>query len=51
MAENNRLLIGAADLGLNEIADKTHLLNGLSIASHIDRPSYSIMSQFGFIPL
>ncbi|MCP4578627.1 MAG: PHP domain-containing protein [Deltaproteobacteria bacterium] len=50
MAENSRLLIGAADLTLNEIVDKTHSLNGLSIASHIDRPSYSIMSQVGFIP-
>jgi predicted metal-dependent phosphoesterase TrpH len=47
---NDRLLIGAVDLGLKEIISNIHKLGGLSIASHIDRPSYSLLSQLGFVP-
>ncbi|RJR23093.1 MAG: PHP domain-containing protein [Desulfobacteraceae bacterium] len=47
---NDRLLIGAVQLGLDEIVNTVHLLGGLSIASHVDRPSFSIMSQLGFLP-
>ena len=47
---NDRLLIGAAELGLYEITEEIHRLGGLAIASHIDRPSFSIISQLGFIP-
>lgn len=47
---NDRLLIGATDIGLGEIIMETHRLRGLSIASHVDRPSFSILSQLGFIP-
>ena len=46
---NERLLIGATDMPLNDIINHIHLLGGLAIASHIDRPSYSILSQLGFI--
>ena len=35
---------------LEKIVEEVHYLGGLSIASHIDRPSYSIPSQLGFIP-
>lgn len=45
-----RLLIGAADLGLEEVVARTHALRGLSIAAHIDRPSGGIIGQLGFIP-
>ncbi len=47
---NDRLLIGAVALGLEEIVRKIHALDGLCLASHVDRPSYSIMSQLGFVP-
>ena len=47
---NNRLLIGAVDLGLQEIVSEVHRQGGLTIASHVDRPSFSIISQLGFIP-
>jgi PHP family Zn ribbon phosphoesterase len=50
IGENTRLLIGATELSLDAIITQTHEFNGLSIASHIDRPSYSIVSQLGFIP-
>ncbi|MBW1943038.1 MAG: PHP domain-containing protein [Deltaproteobacteria bacterium] len=47
---NDRLLIGAVDLGLQEIVSEVHRQGGLTIASHVDRPSFSIISQLGFIP-
>jgi 3',5'-nucleoside bisphosphate phosphatase len=46
---NDRLLIGATELTLNEIIDHVHTLGGLAIASHIDRESFSVISQLGFI--
>jgi PHP family Zn ribbon phosphoesterase len=47
---NRRLLIGAADLSVEDIVAKIHEFNGIAIASHIDRDSYSIISQLGFVP-
>ena len=47
---NDRMLIGAVQLSLENIVGEVHNLGGLSIASHVDRPSYSITSQLGFIP-
>lgn len=46
---SEKLLIGATDISLNELLDYVHQLNGLSIASHIDRESFSVLSQLGFI--
>ncbi len=48
--EETRLLISALDVSVEEIEKKVHELNGLFIAAHIDRPSYSLISQLGFIP-
>ncbi|MDM8524126.1 PHP-associated domain-containing protein [Desulfococcaceae bacterium HSG8] len=50
LGENDRLLIGATTLAIHEIVEKTHALGGLSIASHVDRPAFGIISQLGFIP-
>ena len=47
---NNKLLIGATTLNLAEIVKTIHTYGGLAIASHIDRESYSIIGQLGFIP-
>lgn len=47
---NDHLLIGAVDLSIQDIVGHIHGLGGLSIASHVDRPSFSIVSQLGFIP-
>lgn len=46
---NDRLLIGATDLSLDDLLDYVHGHNGLAIASHIDRESFSVLSQLGFI--
>ena len=47
---NDRLLIGSVDLKLSDIIREVHRLGGLSIACHVDRPSFSVPSQLGFIP-
>ncbi len=46
---NDRFLLGATKLSLPEIIDQIHELGGLVIASHIDRESFSIISQLGFV--
>jgi predicted metal-dependent phosphoesterase TrpH len=47
---SKRLLIGATSLTLETIVHEIHERKGLAIASHIDRETYSIISQLGFIP-
>jgi PHP family Zn ribbon phosphoesterase len=47
---NTRLLIGATDLRLKSVVDIIHSFGGLSIASHIDREAFGVVSQLGFIP-
>ncbi len=44
------LLISALDQSINEVERKVHSLGGIFIPAHIDRPSYSIISQLGFMP-
>lgn len=47
---NHRLLIGATELKLSDVVRLIHDCRGLAIASHVDRPSFSVLSQLGFIP-
>ena len=47
---NKRLLIGATDLSAHEIVNLISSFGGISIASHIDREAFSVLSQLGFIP-
>lgn len=47
---NDRLLMGAARLSLGFIVEAIHSLSGLAIASHVDRESFGIIGQLGFIP-
>ena len=46
---SDKLLIGATDVPLNDLLNYVHQQNGLAIASHIDRESFSVLSQLGFI--
>lgn len=46
---NDRFLLGATELSLLEIIHHIHGFGGLVIASHIDRESFSIIGQLGFI--
>jgi len=50
LCENPRLLIGATRLSLVDIVKKVHHLDGICISSHVDRPSFSLVGQLGFIP-
>jgi PHP family Zn ribbon phosphoesterase len=45
-----RLLIGATEVSVGDIADMIHRLGGLIIAAHVDRESFSVIGQLGFIP-
>ena len=44
------LLLSALDQSIEQVEQKVHSLGGIFIPAHIDRPSYSIISQLGFIP-
>ena len=44
------LLINALDLPLMELQQKVYELGGLFIPAHVDRPSFSLSSQLGFVP-
>ena len=46
---NNQLLIGATDLSMDTLIGYIHQFDGLAIAAHIDRESFSVLSQLGFI--
>ncbi|MDA8082562.1 MAG: PHP domain-containing protein [Nitrospiraceae bacterium] len=46
---NRRLLIGATGLSVNRIVELVHDLNGIAVASHIDRDVFGIIGQLGFI--
>jgi PHP family Zn ribbon phosphoesterase len=45
-----KLLIGATEMTVDDIVRRIHDLNGLAIASHVDRESFGIIGQLGFIP-
>ncbi|KPL19532.1 MAG: hypothetical protein AMJ92_02740 [candidate division Zixibacteria bacterium SM23_81] len=47
---NKRLLIGAADLSIDDVVRYIHHHAGLAIAAHIDREGFGIIGQLGFIP-
>ena len=47
---NQRLLIGSADISVEEAVEQIHRAGGLAIAAHIDREAFGIIGQLGFIP-
>jgi 3',5'-nucleoside bisphosphate phosphatase len=46
----DRLLAQSADMTLEEIVDQVASLGGMAIPAHVDRPSYSLLSNLGLIP-
>lgn len=46
----HKLLIGGTTIPLNKAIEKIHSSYGLAIPAHIDRESFSIIAQLGFIP-
>ncbi len=47
---NGRLLIGATELSIEDVVDAIHDLEGVAIASHVDRECFGILGQLGLIP-
>lgn len=47
--EEERLLLAPLKMTAAEVVREAERLGGMSIAAHIDRPSYSIVGQLGFI--
>jgi len=43
-------LIGATTIPLDEVVRLIHALDGLAIASHINREAFSVIGQLGFVP-
>ena len=48
--ECTRFLLGALDQGVTEVVQTVKALGGLVLCAHIDRPSFSVISQLGFMP-
>lgn len=46
----SRLLLTSTDLALGEVICRVHALGGLAIPAHIDRPSFSLLANLGFVP-
>lgn len=46
----DQLLISGLNQSIDEVQEVVHGLGGVFIPAHIDRPSYSLISQLGFIP-
>jgi len=46
---SEQLLIGATDLSIDALVHYIHQFEGLAIPAHIDRESFSVLSQLGFI--
>ncbi len=47
---SEKLLFGATTLNIDRIIELVHQNHGMIIAAHVDRESFSIISQLGFIP-
>lgn len=45
-----RLLLTSTDLALEDIIARLTALGGLAIPAHVDRPSYSLLANLGFVP-
>ncbi|QEK12319.1 PHP domain-containing protein [Crassaminicella thermophila] len=50
ISENNKMLIASVNITLNEVFYEINKLNGIVIPAHIDRSSYSLIGNLGFIP-
>ncbi len=50
VAEEERMLLGPLKLPAEDVIQKVNELGGIAIAAHVDRPSYSLLMQLGFLP-
>ncbi len=47
---NDHLLAGATTLNVDQVVAAIHDVDGLAVASHVDREGFGIIGQLGFIP-
>jgi hypothetical protein len=45
-----RLLATSMDMGLEEVVVEVHARGGMVIPAHVDRPSFSLLANLGFVP-
>ncbi|NLJ40154.1 MAG: PHP domain-containing protein [Clostridiales bacterium] len=50
VGERQYMLISSIDMSLDQVLDEVQKREGAVVPAHIDRSSYSIISQLGFIP-
>lgn len=50
VAEEERMLLGPLKLTAAEVIRQVADLGGIAVAAHVDRPSYSLLMQLGFLP-
>lgn len=48
--EEERMLLNSTTLTVEQISEKVALMGGFLIPAHVDKSSYSIIGQLGFIP-
>ncbi len=46
----SRMLVTAGKLSIEEVARHAQILGGVTVPAHVDRSSYSVLSNLGFIP-
>jgi anti-sigma regulatory factor (Ser/Thr protein kinase) len=51
MGFNDHLLSGATTLTVDGVVAAIHAVDGLAVASHVDREGFGIIGQLGFIPV
>ncbi len=50
VSTEERFLAGAAEIGLEEAVGRVHAMGGMVIPAHVDRPSFSLFSNLGWVP-
>lgn len=50
VCDNERLLLTSVGLSTEDVVAGVRALGGLPIAAHVDRPSFSLLANLGFIP-
>ncbi len=45
-----RLLLTSTDLALDQVVGRVQTLGGITIPAHVDRPSFSLLANLGFVP-
>jgi hypothetical protein len=50
MRTNERLLLISTSLSVEQVVEQVGEIGGVTIAAHVDRPAYSLLTSLGFIP-